>query len=70
MRVSKLLAASLALGLMLALAGCGDDEGPAEKTGEKIDEAVEQAGEKVEEATDEMGGKMEEAGDEVQESTN
>lgn len=52
MRVYKLLAAALALGLVLAVTGCGDDDGPAEEAGEKIDEAVEEAGDKVEEATD------------------
>ncbi len=45
------LFAIFALVVPLALAGC-DNEGPAEKAGEKIDNAVEQAGDAVENATD------------------
>lgn len=62
-------AAALALGLCLGLAGC-QEEGPAEKAGKDIDQAVEQAGEKLEEATDEMGGQAEKLGDEAHEATN
>lgn len=69
MRIFKTLALMLALGLSLTLAGCDGDDGPAEKAGEKIDNAVEKAGEKVEEATDKVGDKLEEAGDKVREST-
>ncbi|MFO8084932.1 MAG: hypothetical protein R6U27_11505 [Desulfobacterales bacterium] len=46
--------------------GC-EQEGPAEKAGEKIDESVEQAGEKMEEAQEEAGEKMEEAEEETEE---
>lgn len=53
----------------LALWGC-ESEGPAEKAGERIDEAVESASEKVEEAADEVGNTIEEAGDKVREKTN
>lgn len=70
MRLYKTLCVALALGLVLAVAGCGEDEGPAEKAGKKIDQAVEKAGEKVEEATDKMGETAEEMGDKVQEKTN
>jgi hyperosmotically inducible periplasmic protein len=45
--------------------GC-EQEGPAEKTGEKIDEAAEQAGEKAEELKEETGEKLEEAGEKMQ----
>ena len=60
---------ALTLTLAFALAGC-ESEGPAERAGERIDEAVSQAGEKIEEATDAAGQKLEQAGDAVQEKTN
>ncbi|HMO27300.1 MAG TPA: hypothetical protein PKB10_13635 [Tepidisphaeraceae bacterium] len=47
--VTKMFAMlSLGLGTM-AVVGC-DDDGPAERTGERVDNAMERAGEKVEEA--------------------
>lgn len=45
--------------------GC-EQEGPAEKTGKKIDEAAEQAGEKAEELKEETGEELEEAGEKMQ----
>ena len=45
-------------------------EGPAERTGKKIDETVEKAGEKIEDSAEKAGDKIEEAGDKVKESTN
>jgi len=44
-------------------------EGPAERAGKKIDEAVEKAGEKTKDAVEKAGDKIEEAGDKVKEST-
>lgn len=43
----------LTLGLigMFAMASC-EKKGPAEKAGEKIDDAIEKAGDKIEDATD------------------
>jgi len=64
---NTLIALMMALGLTLA--GCAEDEGPAEKVGEQIDESVEQAGDQIEETTDEMGEQAEEAGDEIEETT-
>ena len=64
---NALIALMMALGLTLA--GCSDNDGPAEKAGEQIDQTMEEAGDEVEEATDEMGGEMEEMGDEAEEST-
>lgn len=57
------------LALSLTLAGCSDDEGPAEKVGKQIDQGMEETGDQIEEATDEMGDKAEEVGDKVEEST-
>ncbi|MCF8034858.1 MAG: antitoxin [Desulfarculaceae bacterium] len=63
------LALALTLGGAVLMMGC-ESEGPAEKAGKKVDQAVEKAGEKVEEATDKMGDTMEKAGDKVQDATN
>jgi hypothetical protein len=44
--------ASLALGLgTMAVVGC-DDDGPAERAGEKVDRAADRAGDKVKDAGD------------------
>lgn len=47
--------ALIAAGLMaLALAGCQKQEGPAEKAGKQIDNAVSQAGQQIEKAGDKI----------------
>lgn len=51
--------------LGLGTIGC-EKEGPAERTGEKFDEAAEQVGEKVEEFKEKTGEQMEEAGEKMQ----
>lgn len=48
---STLIVAAL-FSAALALAGCGEEEGPAEETGENIDEAAEEVQEEAEEAGD------------------
>ena len=56
-----------ALGLIVFaafFAGACEKEGPAEKAGEKIDDAYKQAMDKAEEA----GEKMEEAGEKIEEA--
>tara|TARA_Y100001933_G_C18815567_1_gene486942 strand:+ start:90 stop:317 length:228 start_codon:yes stop_codon:yes gene_type:complete len=60
------------LGLAMVLQSC-EEQGPAEKAGEKVDSAIEQtqekleeAGEKMEEAVEEGGEKIEEAGEKMQ----
>ncbi|WP_410473517.1 hypothetical protein [Guyparkeria sp. TX1] len=64
---NALIALMMALGLTVA--GCAEEQGPAEEAGEQIDQTMEEAGDEIEEATDEMGGDAEEAGDEVEEET-
>ncbi|CAM3613047.1 hypothetical protein [Halomonas lysinitropha] len=44
------------------LVGCEDEQGPAEKAGENIDESMEEMGESMEE----MGEEMEEAAEDAQ----
>jgi len=58
--ISKTVFVTLLLALTLGLIAC-EKEGPAEKAGEKVDEAVEKMGDQLEKA----GDKMEEATDKV-----
>lgn len=51
--MKRLLFMILAAGFTLGLAGC-EKEGPAEKAGKEIDQAVEDVGEAIEEAGDEI----------------
>lgn len=60
---------ALVLILGAALAGCSDEEGPAEQTGAAIDDAAEQTGEQLEEAGQAAGDAAEQAGDEVEQAT-
>lgn len=67
MHMNKTLIAVLALTFAVALTAC--EKGPAEKAGEKIDNAVESAGDKIEDATDNAGDTLEEAGDKIEDKT-
>lgn len=61
MSVSRKVALVLSTGLMVvSLAAC-HKEGPAERAGKSIDQAVEKAGDKIKDATDKTGDKLEEA---------
>lgn len=51
------------------LTGCESNDGPAEKAGEKIDNAVETTGEKIDNAVEETGEEIEDAGDKLREKT-
>ena len=64
---NALIALMMAMGLTIA--GCAEEQGPAEEAGEQIDETMEESGDAIEEATDEIGGKVEEGGDQVEEET-
>lgn len=65
MRTALLVGASL-----LVLSACQKDEGPAERTGKKIDEAVERSADAVKDATETVGEKLEAAGEKIQDSVN
>ncbi len=67
MNINKLSIAVLALLFTLGLTAC--EKGPAEKAGERIDNAAENAGDKIEDATDKAGDKLEEAGDKIEDKT-
>jgi len=49
----------------LALAAC-EKQGPMEKAGEKIDDAVENVKDKTEDVVDDAADKVEEAGDKIE----
>lgn len=57
-----------ALGGGAMLTGC-EEKGPAEKAGEKLDNAVEEIGDGIDEAAEDAGDAVEEAADEVEEAT-
>lgn len=51
MKLARSINAALIMGVVVAtLAACDMNKGPAEKAGEKLDDATEQAGEAIEEA--------------------
>lgn len=52
--VSNLIFSLAALGACLSLSGCPDKDGPAERAGEKIDEAAEKVGDGVKNAADKV----------------
>ena len=52
MTISKKLSTVVCAGLVVLVLGGCEQEGPAERAGEQIDEAIEKAGDKVEKATD------------------
>ncbi|HYD49286.1 MAG TPA: hypothetical protein VEB21_13100 [Terriglobales bacterium] len=47
MKAIRLLATTLLLFTAIQITGCRRDDGPAERAGEKIDEAVDEAEDKV-----------------------
>jgi len=59
--VRRFLAVLLGLFLALSVTAC-ERKGPAEKTGERIDEGIEKTGERIEETTERAGEKADEAG--------
>lgn len=67
MNVKKMQLVVLALAFAFGLAAC--NKGPAEKAGEKIDNAAEKASDKIENAADKASDKLEEAGDKIKDAT-
>ncbi len=60
-RFNKSVVVALAIGVLAAgLSGCQKEEGPAERAGKSLDNAVEKAGKKIEEA----GEKIQDAANE------
>jgi len=54
---------------LVTVTACKKAEGPAEKAGRELDNAVTKAGAKVNEAMETAGKKMEKAGEEIQDAT-
>lgn len=54
--------------MMAVVAGCGDDEGPAEKFGKQIDQAVDQAKDKMDEMGDQAKDAYEDMKDKAKEA--
>jgi len=53
MKFGKTVSAALVMSaLLVALAGCQKQEGPAEQAGKNVDNAVDKAGEQIEKAGD------------------
>ena len=71
MQTSHMIRTALLVGTALfLLSACQKDEGPAEKTGKKIDEAVEQSADAMKDAIDTAGEKLEATGEKIQDSAN
>ncbi|MEO6117748.1 MAG: hypothetical protein ABIP37_01605 [Methylotenera sp.] len=68
MHFKKLSLAVLATLMITGLAAC-EKQGPAERAGEKMDNATEKMGDKIEDATDKAGDKLEDAGDKIEDKT-
>lgn len=54
MKALPLLATAALMIASLGIAGCDINEGPAEKAGEKVDNAVDKAGEAIEDTGDKI----------------
>jgi hypothetical protein len=55
--------------LLLGLAACDTNEGPAERAGEKVDKAMQETQEQLNQAKEETGEAIEKAGDKVRDQT-
>lgn len=44
--------------MVIALVGCDSNDGPAEKAGAKVDNAIDDAGDKIEDAGDKIEDKL------------
>jgi len=64
----KIILGFFSIMIIVSFTAC-KKEGPAERAGKNIDEAVETAGEKTKDALEKAGDKIEEVGDKVKEST-
>lgn len=64
MKLDKAFSTALIMGaLVVTLTGCDVNKGPAEKAGEKVDEATEQVGEQIEEAGEKIQDAAQDATD-------
>ena len=69
MKLGKIAGAGLVMSALLAvLPGCQKQEGPAERAGKEVDQAVEKAGNEVDKATQKVGEQIEKVGDSIQDA--
>ena len=64
----KLGIVTLATALAIGASACAREEGPAEETGRKIDEAMKASAEKMNEAGQKAGEAMQKAGEAIEEA--
>ncbi|MGH8557799.1 MAG: BON domain-containing protein [Methylococcales bacterium] len=64
----KIVAAGISIGVVLAFAGC-ENQGTAERAGQKIDQAAEQAGDKAKEVITAVDDQTEKAGEYLDDAT-
>ena len=69
MNTSNTVRVALVVGALLAaISGCQKQEGPAERAGKQLDQAVEQAGKDVDKAVEKTGEQMEKAGESIRDA--
>jgi hyperosmotically inducible protein len=69
MSILRKLFLVLCCGMMIVSLGACKKEGPAERTGKKLDEAAEKTGDKIKETAEKAGDKIEDAGKKVKDAT-
>ncbi|HEX5464296.1 MAG TPA: hypothetical protein VFW88_06235 [Burkholderiales bacterium] len=67
-RMRIVVALLTAVAAVTMVTGC-EKEGPAEKAGKQIDQAVEKAGDQADKAADAAGDKLKDAGDKLKEGS-
>ena len=66
----KAVSAALATLLLSApVIGCTQHKGPAQRAGEKVDNAVEETGDAAKKAGNKVGGAAKKAGDKIEDAT-
>ncbi|MFT5720844.1 MAG: hypothetical protein ACI9W6_001144 [Motiliproteus sp.] len=70
MSILKLLGTALILVAVGTLSACDQDDGSAEKAGERLDSAVDKTTESIENAKDEMKESVKDANDKIKDATN
>lgn len=67
--MNKLILIFAVVFLSLILTGCEEQQGPAERAGESIDQTMEDSGDVMENAADDAEDSIEDMGDELEDAT-
>ena len=67
--MNKLILIFAVVFLSLILTGCEEQQGPAERAGESIDQTMEDTGDVMENAADDAEDSIEDIGDELEDAT-